>query len=310
MRIKLFFIFLILLSLFNNAFSYIEDRIIAKVDNEIITNYDLINEVNTILALTNKPANKNELVKLKNLAFASLKKRLVKETEIKRYKISRYNKADINNYIQSIETNLGLTQQNISLKDHFKKYGANYEIYLEGVIVNLKWNSLIYSLYIKQLDVDEELIKFELNKQIQQENKIEEFNLSEIVLESWDQVKLNEIKKSIQENGFVKTATLYSDSISSTKGGSIGWVVSKSISRNYLEIISKLKKTQVSEPIKINNNIVIIKLNDKRILNQSNLNFVEIEKKIIRQKKEEKLNIFSDSHYLNLEKKAYVEINE
>ena len=310
MRIKLFFIFLILLSLFNNAFSYIEDKIIAKVDNEIITNYDLINEVNTILALTNKPANKNELVKLKNLAFASLKKRLVKETEIKRYKISRYNKADINNYIQSIETNLGLTQQNISLKDHFKKYGANYEIYLEGVIVNLKWNSLIYSLYIKQLDVDEELIKFELNKQIQQENKIEEFNLSEIVLESWDQVKLNEIKKSIQENGFVKTATLYSDSISSTKGGSIGWVVSKSISRNYLEIISKLKKTQVSEPIKINNNIVIIKLNDKRILNQSNLNFVEIEKKIIRQKKEEKLNIFSDSHYLNLEKKAYIEINE
>ena len=310
MRIKLFFIFLILLSLFNNAFSYIEDRIIAKVDNEIITNYDLINEVNTILALTNKPANKNELVKLKNLAFASLKKRLVKKTEIKRYKISRYNKADINNYIQSIETNLGLTQQNISLKDHFKKYGANYEIYLEGVIVNLKWNSLIYSLYIKQLDVDEELIKFELNKQIQQENKIEEFNLSEIVLESWDQVKLNEIKKSIQENGFVKTATLYSDSISSTKGGSIGWVISKSISRNYLETILKLKKTQVSEPIKINNNIVIIKLNDKRILNQNNLDLVEIEKKIIRQKKEEKLNIFSDSHYLNLEKKAYIEINE
>ena len=118
------------------------------------------------------------------------------------------------------------------------------------------------------------------------------------------------MKKSIQENGFVKTATLYSESISSTKGGSIGWVVSKSISKNYLEIISKLKKTQISEPIKINNNIVIIKLNDKRILNQNNLDLVEIEKKIIRQKKEEKLNIFSDSHYLNLEKKAYVEINE
>ena len=257
MRIKLFFFFLIFLSLFNNAFSNIEDRIIAKVNNEIITNYDLINEVNTILALTNKTANKNELGKLKNLAFASLKKRLIKENEIKRYQISRYNKVDINNYIQSLETNLGLIQQNINLKDHFKKYGANYEIYLEGVIVNFKWNSLIYSLYRKQLDVDEELIKSELNKQLQKENKIEEFNLSEIVLEDWDQMKLNEVKKSIQENGFVKTATLYSDSISSTKGGSIGWVVSKSISRNYLEIILKLKKTQVSEPIKINNNIVI-----------------------------------------------------
>ncbi len=310
MRIKLIFFFLIFLSFFNKAFSNIEDRIVAKVDNEIITNYDLINEVNTILALTNKTANKNELGKLKNLAFASLKKRLIKETEIKRYKISRYNKADVNNYIQALETNLGLIQQNISLKDHFKKYGANYEFYLEGVIINFKWNSLIFSLYRKQLDVDEELIKSELNKQLKQENKIEEFNLSEIVLENWDQIKLNEVKKSIQENGFVKTATLYSESISSTKGGSIGWVVSKSISKNYLEIISKLKKTQISEPIKINNNIVIIKLNDKRILNQNNLDLVEIEKKIIRQKKEEKLNIFSDSHYLNLEKNAYVEINE
>ena len=310
MGIKLFFFFLVFLSLFNNALLSIEDRIIAKIDNEIITNYDLVNEVNTILALTNRPANKNELGKLQNLAFASLKKRLIKETELKRYKISNYNTADIDNYIQSLESNLGLIQQNISLKDHFKKYGANYDNYFEGVIVNFKWNSLIYSLYIKQLDVDEELIKSEINRQIQQENKIEEFNLSEIVLENWDQIKLNEVKKSIQENGFVKTATLYSDSISSTKGGSIGWVVSNSISNNYLEAILKLKIKQVSEPIKINNNIVIIKLNDKRIINQNNLNLEEIEKKIIMKKKEEKLYIFSDSHYLNLEKKAFIEIYE
>ncbi len=310
MKIKLSFFFLIFLSFFNNTFSSIEDKIIAKIDNKIVTNYDIVNEVNTILALTNKPANENEFRKLQKLAFASLQKRLIKETEIKRYKISNYNKADVNSYIQGLENNLGLIQQNISLKDHFKRYGANYEIYLDGVIINFKWNTLIYSLYRKQLDVDEELIKSELNKQIQKENKIEEFNLSEIVLENWDQIKLNEVKKSIKNNGFVKTATLYSDSISSTKGGSIGWVVSKSISSKYLNEILKLKKTQISEPIKVNNNIVIIKLNDKRILNQSNLNLVEIEKKIIRQKKEEKLNIFSDSHYLNLEKKTYIEINE
>ena len=136
MRIKLFFLFIAFLSLFNNAFSNIEDRIIAKIDNRIITNYDLVNEVNTILALTNRPANKKDFGKLQNLAFASLKKRLIKETEIKRYKISKYNKADINNYIQILETNLGLIQQNVSLKDHFKRYGANYDYYLEGVIIN------------------------------------------------------------------------------------------------------------------------------------------------------------------------------
>ena len=112
------------------------------------------------------------------------------------------------------------------------------------------------------------------------------------------------------KNGFESTAALYSKSVSSAQGGSIGWVVSKSISNNYLKEILKLKKKQISNPIKINNNIVIIKLNDKRILNQNNLNLVEIEKKIINKKKEEKLNIFSDAHYLDLEKKTYIEINE
>ena len=141
----------------------------------------------------------------------------------------------LNNYILGLENNLGLIQQDISLKDHFKRYGANYDIYFEGVIINFKWNSFIYSLYRKQLDVDEELIKSELKKQIQEERTIEEYNLSEIVLENWDQTKLNLVKKSIEENGFIKTANLYSDSVSSVKGGSIGWVVSKSISNAYLK---------------------------------------------------------------------------
>ena len=65
---------------------------------------------------------------------------------------------------------------------------------------------------------------------------------------------------------------------------------------------------QTSKPIKINNNIVIIKLNDKRTLNQNNMNIAKIEKDIIKRKKEEKLSIFSDSHYLDIEKKSYIEI--
>ena len=56
-----------------------------------------------------------------------IKKRLVKKSEIQRYNVSKYNKLDVNNYILRLENNLGLVQQNISLKDHFKRYGANYD---------------------------------------------------------------------------------------------------------------------------------------------------------------------------------------
>ena len=260
------------------------------------------------MALSKRPANDNEFQQLQNVAFSSLKKISIKKIEINKYKINKYNKSDVDNYIANLEKSLQL--QNISLGEHFKRYGANYNSFKEGVIINFKWNSLIYSLYQKQLDVDEELIRSELNKKIEEESKIEEFNLSEIVLENLDKKNLNNVLKSIDEKGFESTAALYSKSVSSAQGGSIGWVVSKSISNNYLKEILKLKKKQISDPIRINNNIVIIKLNDKRILNQNNLNLVEIEKKIINKKKEEKLNIFSDAHLLDLEKKTYIEFNE
>ena len=133
--------------------------------------------------------------------------------------------------------------------------------------------------------------------------------MSEIVIDNSDNKKLNEVK-NIEKIGFEKTATLYSDSVTSSNGGAIGWIDSKSISSSYLNEISNLKINQISRPIVTNNNIIIIKLNDKRITNQNDVDLKKIEKNILNKKKEEKLNVFSNSHFLDLEKKTYVEINE
>ena len=85
----------------------------------------------------------------------------------------------------------------------------------------------------------------------------------------------------------------------------IGWVSSSSISNLYLSEIQKLKPGQITPPINNINNTVIIKLNDKRITKSNNLDLVKIENNIIKKKKEEKLNVFSNSHYLNLEKLTF-----
>ena len=69
------------------------------------------------------------------------------------------------------------------------------------------------------------------------------------------------------------------------------------------------KKGQISQPINNNNNIVIIKLNDKRITEKKDLNVKKYYTKCYKKKNKEKLNIFSNSHFLDLEKKTYIEIN-
>ena len=306
---KYFFLIIIYLFFFSKILNAeIQDKILAKIGNEIITNYDIVNEINTILALSNKQSNQEDFKNLQNMAFQSLKKLSIKKIEIERYKIKDYNKNDLDGYLKTIEKNIGL--ENLTLRDHFQKYSANYDNFVKSTIINLKWNSLIFSLYKKQLDVDEELIKSELNSELKKKREIIEFNLSEIILENYDQEKIDLIKKNIEQSGFENTATMYSNSVSSTNKGKIGWIASSSISDKYLEEIKKLKIGEVSKPIMQQNNLAFIKLNNKRILNAQDLDLKRIEKNIINKKKEEKLNTFSNSHYVNLEKRTLIEINE
>ena len=78
MKIGYFFLTIFLFNIFiGSSNSNINDKIVAKIGNEIITNYDIINEINTILALSNKPANDKDLKNLQNIAFVSLKKILI-----------------------------------------------------------------------------------------------------------------------------------------------------------------------------------------------------------------------------------------
>ena len=291
---------------FSTVKSDLNNKIIAKIGNDIITNFDLINEVNTILALSNRKAEKEKLVAYQQMAFSNLRQIAIKKQAIESYEIDNFNEKDLVNYISTLEKNLGI--QEYSLRDHFKKFGANYDLFIKNTQINLKWNTLIFLLYQKELDVDESLIKSDIDQEIKNNKEIIEYNLSEIVMVDTD--TLVNVKKSIIDKGFEKSAILLSKSVTSAKGGVIGWVSSSSISPNYLSEIKKLKINEVSAPIKNNNNIVFLKLNDKRILSKKNIDLDRIKKNIINKKKQEKLNIFSNSHYLDLEKKTYIEIYE
>ena len=293
---------------FSTAKSDLNNQIIAKIGNDIITNFDLINEINTVLALSNRKAEKEKIIAYQQMAFSSLKQITIKKQAVESYKIDNFNEKDLINYISTLEKNLGI--QEYSLRDHFKNYGANYDLFIKNTKINLKWNTLIFLLYQRELDVDESLIKSDIENEIKNNKELIEYNLSEIVMVEPDKETLMNVKNSIIDKGFENSAILLSESITSSKGGVIGWVSSSSISSNYLREIKKLKINEVSEPINNNNNIVFLKLNDKRILTNKNIDLERIKKNIINKKKQEKLNIFSNSHYLDLEKKTYIEIYE
>ena len=145
---------------------------------------------------------------------------------------------------------------------------------------------------------------FNIKERIKKGKKITEFNLSELEIKSTqDNTKIIEdIYNVIRNDGFEEAVKKYSISESAVNNGKIGTVSSVSLSKIYLDKIKDLNIGEVSKPIISPKSIIFIKVNDKLIKNENkNLDAEKIKNMILLKKKGEKLELFSRSHFSNLE---------
>ncbi|MDA8890805.1 peptidylprolyl isomerase [Candidatus Pelagibacter sp.] len=309
-KIKFLF-YIILLILFNqNTFSF-ENTIIYKVDNEIITSYDIKKEVKYLISLnTNlKSLKKNEILKL---AHQSIIKEKIKLIELKKY------------YSLEDESNDKLTSQVTS--DLYKSLGFKSEkdfisylsiqnIQIDWVKNKLKieslWNNLIYRKHKNQIVVDEDKIKKQVLKEIKSIKKQKKIFLSEILIKlttESDQLKLiEEVERKIQEIGFDNAANTYSISNTANKGGKIGWVNESSLSSIIVKEIKNLKKGENTTPIKLASGFLILKVNDIE-MSEVKLDQNKIVDSRINNELNKQLDQFSTLYYNKV--KSKIKINE
>ena len=173
--------------------------------------------------------------------------------------------------------------------------------------INAIWSQFIYDKYSKNIKIDIDRLKQDIQKN---ENQTE-YLLSEIVFELKENQTINEkfniIKNAIQENGFENTALIYSISRTSTSGGNIGWVSENSINKKILKEITKININDLTKPLVIPGGYLILKLKEKKITKKI-INFEDELKKINEIKTNEQLNQFSNI-FLNKIKKDII-INE
>ena len=133
---KIFYLFLIIFIIFslNLSFASQEIKIIKKIDSRIITNIDIINEYNYLIALNNdlKNIKKEEGIKI---AEESLSREIIKLNEIEKYQlIEKFDQTDI---IEKIVTDFYL-KLNISDIQEFEKYLNQFNVSLDGVKIKLR----------------------------------------------------------------------------------------------------------------------------------------------------------------------------
>ena len=260
-------IILVLIFFLLNNFSYskINLQIIMKVNDQIITTYDLEKEINYLLALNPrlKEISENDLSRL---AKRSMIKEIIRKSEILKYKQLDLKNTQINNVLENIIQNL-----NFSDLSQFENYLVGFDISIddikEKIEIENEWKNLIYAKYSKNIKIDKKKLINKIEKTSKEEFSFE-YNLSEIVFSNKQNVPINEFSKKIVEsikiNGFENTANLYSIADSSKAGGKIGWVKKNNLSLEINRELEDLKINSHSNPIKIGNNYLILKINDMK----------------------------------------------
>jgi peptidyl-prolyl cis-trans isomerase SurA len=284
----------------------IENKILVKIDNQIITSLDVINEYKYLIALN--PSLKNS----KKEDIIQFSKRSIINERIKKIEIEK----NFNNP-QIPEKFLDIILQNAYFKigieniSDFKRYLSINDIDFENVKNKLEiealWNELILIKFSSKININEK----NLRKKIQENNKIlKSYLLSEISFEISNlndlDNKYKEISDVINNRGFDFAALKFSVSETSKFGGKLDWINENSLNEQIKDEIKDLKIDDFTKPINVSGSFLILKINDIKST-RIEVNVEDELIKLINFEKNNQLNQYSKIYFNKVKKNLQID---
>ena len=298
--IKLIIIIIICSQLIAINVNTAENKILLKINNQIITSLDILTELDYLTTI-NKELKKIEKEKAFEISKNSIIREKIKEIEIKRViKEIKIEDKILNNliigYFKEFEINT-ITE----FENFFLSKDIDPNVIKKKISIEILWNQLIYTKYNQNVKIDKQLIKNSLSNN----KKQTEFLISEILFNIDENEDFNKkfllIDNSIKEINFTQTALVYSISNTANKGGNLGWISESILSEQIYKKIKKLKIGEHTKPILVPGGFLILKLLDfKEVYKEFD---IENEvKKIVKEKKNQQLNRFSNIYFNKVKK--------
>ena len=283
-----------------------ENKILLKINNEIITSIDILNELE-YLQIINKEFQNIKKEEAFKISKNSLIKEKIKQIEIKRIiKETKIDKNVLDNLILNYFKDFGI----LSISDFEKFFSSrniNPNFVREKIKLEILWNQLIYQKYKHNVKIDKQLIISNLKKNDRQS----EFLISEILFNVNENENLNEkfnkIKNSIKEISFSKSALTYSIADTANKGGKVGWISESVLSKQIYNELIDLTVGEHTKPILVPGGFLILQLLDLREITK-NFDLDRELKKIVNEKTNQQLNRFSNIYFNKVKKD--ITINE
>jgi len=301
--VSLSFIFLIFITSSKST----ENKILIKIENQIITSLDVNNEYKYLVALNPniKNSKKEDIIKLSKRSVLQEK---IKKIEIeKNFNNPKIPQKFLEQILQNVYSRIGITNL-----DDFKQYLIGKNIDFESVKNKLEiealWNELILIKFSKKIKIDKKKIR----KRIKNNNKfLKSYLLSEISFEISNlkelDKKFQEISEVINDKGFDFAALKYSVSPTSNLGGKLDWINENSLNKNIKKEINNLKINEFTKPINVPGGFLILQINDIKNI-EIKIDIDEEFKKLENYEKNNQLNQYSKIYFNKVKKD--LEINE
>jgi peptidyl-prolyl cis-trans isomerase SurA len=280
----------------------LENKIILKIENEIITTVDIFKEIN-YLKFFSKELNQISEQEVYQIAVESITRNKIKKIEIlKNFEdINLKNEDYLNSVINEKLKNLGFKDLK-NFKEELIKKKIDFNDLKKKLMIDVLWSQIIYAKYNDKIVINVDELKNNLQKK---QKYIKSINLKEIIFDVEDnneiQVKYNLIKSDIEKIGFENTAIKYSTSITATNGGNLGWISERAINKKVLNELKNTPLKSITKPIRISSGFLILQKYDEKKI-EENID-LELElKKLIDYEKNQQFNNYSNLYYNKVKK--------
>lgn len=300
---------IIFLIFFTNIVSALTNaKIVFKIDNEIVTNFDVEKEYKYLIAL-----NPNLRTLSEDQILEITKKSIIRET-IKKLELAKFFEFGENpEYMETVVKDF-FKDLNIKNRTEIIDYLKEFELTIDEVTKKLEvetmWNELVFTKYKNQLQVDEDKLKGIINKKIasNQFNEVS-YLLSEILFSAPTTKELSDkvstIKKNIDQMGFESTAATFSTSPSANKGGDLGWINESKLSEPIQLALKKIDIGKFTNNISIPGGAIILKIRDKK-LEKIELDFEKELNTLLNAERNRQLNQFSTIYFNKIKQNSTI----
>ncbi|MBO0334521.1 peptidylprolyl isomerase [Sneathiella sp. CAU 1612] len=256
-------------------------KIVAIVNDEIISGYDLDQRIALTIMLSGFPDTRETRQQLVNPTVARLIDDRLKLQEADRFNITISDEQVLEavaylertNDMEPGQINRMLQQNNIDI-----------DTMLTQVRANLIWNRLIQQRIVPRITISDEEVEA-VQKRLENNKGKSEYLLSEIYLPVESNTPEGQVREAVADlvsqlrsgASFQRAAAQFSQGATAASGGSIGWVLADEVPPEIGAVLPDLRPGQVSDPVRTADGYYILMVQQERKILDTNADDVVLD---------------------------------